>query len=133
MAKKPAIEIGDLLPTLDEITLVDREKKKAGEPHEFTVSMFVPARAAIAVINRMDVVQKMMRREFDEEVVALVFGIFERVFKPQHEFMDAEWCEANIDLGHAIVIITQIALPIFEYLQQSGLLGKAETPGAKNP
>jgi len=133
VAKKPDIDVTELIPTIDEMTLIDRARKRAGEPYEFTVSLFVPARVGIVLINRKDVIAKMLGGDIDEDAIDLVFRILEKIFKPQHEFMTAEWCEKNIDLGQAVIIITQIALPIYEYLQQSGLIGKTEMPAAKNP
>jgi hypothetical protein len=132
MSKKRALDVSVIMPQLETITLVDRAKKKAGEPCEFDVELFVPARAGIVLIQEADTIRNLLNGQIDESVADLVYQIMSMVFRRQHEFMTPEWCEANVDLTQTVVIITQIAQPLYEYLEKSGLLGNTETPG-KNP
>lgn len=127
------VDLSTIAPDIEEMTLVDREKKAAGEQCEFVVTFFVPTRVAVLLLNRRETIAKMLGGDFDDDAVTLVHQIFERVFRPQHEFMTAEWCERNIDLSQALGILLQLVGPLFKYLEDLGLTGKTEKPTRKNP
>lgn len=133
--KTPAIDIETLAPKLERLTLVDRAKRAAGEePHEFEVELFVSARAGVVLINEFETIQAALSGKIDDKTIDLLYQLFSSVFIRQHPFMTPEWIEANVDLAQCVVILTELAMPIYKYLQEVGLLGTAETPQAKkNP
>lgn len=123
-----------LVPKVEKIKLRDRKNGR-----EYQADLFVPTAVGLVFVRNIDAVRKIFSGTVDDTALRLIYDIFEKMFKRQFDFMDAKWCERNIDLQTTLVIISQIARPIFDYLKLTGILAtpadekKPETEASSSP
>lgn len=126
-------EFNVILPEIEEIELVDQKTKR-----HYKVSFFVPAAITLVIIKNIDVLKKLVAGKeednwlagLDDEVMQFMWEIFGKMFGRQYPLMTAQWCEDNIDIFNAWIILSQIINPLLEFMQTTGLM-ESVTPEKK--
>ncbi|UCF13193.1 MAG: hypothetical protein JSW06_02770 [Thermoplasmatales archaeon] len=128
------IELRDLDILIPEIKNIEIDD---GTGKLIKLRLFVPAAVGTILLQEIETLKDIFKGEIDEKAEKLMFQIFEVMFKRQHKFMTAKWCEENIQLPTCIIILSQMMKPIVEYLKMTGIadvMTQAETPEKeKNP
>lgn len=119
-----------LVPEQVLVKLRDRKSKEI-----FEVDLFMPGEIGLLYIKHEEEIQKLFNTDpnfkdrFSKKTYDIIYSLLEMIFKPQYDFMTAEWCRNNIDFYSLLKILIAMGKPIYEYLKTIGIVGTPE----KNP
>lgn len=120
----------DVLFPEDEVVKFDVNGK------EYSIKMFIPSAVGFTILDNVDKIMAIFpggsfsRPRISKDAVELVLKILSDVCGAQYPEITKEWIEKNIALPRQAFMVYKMALPVYDFLLNSGFL-ETVTPRKK--